>query len=84
MYGSRNVAPDIEAAEFWTAAAKLVRPRKELEGFRTRARTVAEACGKTRREEGSGRACRDHRGKRLDVASKIYRLVPWDKAAMTH
>lgn len=50
MYGNRDVAPDTEAAEFWTAATKLAQPRKELEGFRTRARTVAEACRKTRRE----------------------------------
>ena len=46
IYGNRNVAPDIEAVEFGTAVARLVRPGKESEGFRTRAKVVAEACRK--------------------------------------
>ena len=46
IYGNRNVAPDIEAIEFGTAVARLVRPGKESEGFRVRAKAVAEACRK--------------------------------------
>ena len=46
IYGNKNVAPDIEAVEFGTAVARLVRPGKESEGFRTRAKAVAEACRK--------------------------------------
>jgi len=37
IYGNKNVAPDIEAVEFGTAVARLVRPGMESEGFRTRA-----------------------------------------------
>jgi len=44
IYGNKNVAPDIEAVEFGTAVARLVRPGKESGGFRTRAKAVAEAC----------------------------------------
>ena len=46
IYGNKNVAPDIEAVEFGTAVSRLVRPGKESEGFKTRARVVAEACRK--------------------------------------
>ena len=46
IYGNKNVAPDIEAAEFGTAVARLVRPGVESEAFRTRAKAVAEACRK--------------------------------------
>ena len=46
IYGNKNVAPDIEAVEFGTAVARLVQPGKESEGFRTRAKAVAEACRK--------------------------------------
>ena len=46
IYGNRNVAPGIEAVEFGAAVARLVRPGKESEGFRTRAKAVAEACRK--------------------------------------
>ena len=46
IYGNRNVAPDIEAVEFGVAVARLVRPGGESEGFRTRAKVVAEACRK--------------------------------------
>ena len=46
IYGNKNVAPDIEAVEFGTAIARLVRPGKESEGFRVRAKVVAEACRK--------------------------------------
>ena len=46
IYGNRNVAPDIEAVEFGTAIWRLVRPGEELEGFRTRAKAVAEVCRK--------------------------------------
>lgn len=46
IYGNKSVAPGIEALEFGTAVARLVRPGKELEGFRTRAKVVAEACRK--------------------------------------
>ena len=44
IYGNRNVAPDIEAVEFGTAVARLVRPGKESEGFKARAKAVSEAC----------------------------------------
>jgi hypothetical protein len=46
IYGNKEVAPDIEAVEFGSAVARFVRPGKELEGFRNRARDVAEACSK--------------------------------------
>ena len=46
IYGNKNVALDIEAIEFGTVVARLVRPGKESEGFRTRAKAVAEACRK--------------------------------------
>ena len=46
IYGIKNVAPDIEAVEFGTAVARLVRPGNESEEFRTRAKIVAEACQK--------------------------------------
>ena len=46
IYGNKTVAPDIDAVEFGVAAARLVRPGKELEGFRMRVRVVAEACRK--------------------------------------
>ena len=46
IYGNKNIAPDIEAVEFGTAVARVVRPGKESEGFRTRAKAVAEACRK--------------------------------------
>jgi len=46
IYGNRNVAPDIEVVEFGTAVGRLVRPGQESEGFRTRAKAVAEACRK--------------------------------------
>ena len=46
IYGNRNVAPDIETVEFGTAIARLVLPGKESEGFRTRAKAVAEVCRK--------------------------------------
>ena len=46
IYGNKSVAPDIEAEEFGTAVARLVRPGEESEGFRVRAKTVAEACRK--------------------------------------
>ena len=46
IYGNKNVAPDIEAVEFGTAVARLVRPGNESEEFRTRAKIVAEACQK--------------------------------------
>ena len=46
IYGNKKVAADIEAIEFGTAVGRLVRPRKESEGFKTRAKAVAEACKK--------------------------------------
>ena len=46
IYGNKNVAPDFEAVELGTAIARLVRPGKESEGFRTRAKAVADACRK--------------------------------------
>jgi len=44
IYGNKNVAPDIEAVEFETAVARLVRPGEESKAFRVRAKAVAEAC----------------------------------------
>jgi hypothetical protein len=55
IYGNKNVAPDIEAVEFGAAVARLVLPGKESEGFRTRAKAVAEAC----RNAGGKRAAVD-------------------------
>ena len=55
IYGNRVVAPDIEAVEFGTAVARLVRPGEESERFRMRARDVAEAC----RKAGGRRAAAD-------------------------
>lgn len=46
MYGNKNVAPDIESVEFGVAVSRLVRPGKESEGFRMRAKVMAEACRK--------------------------------------
>ena len=46
IYGNKNVAPDIEAVEFGTAVSRLVRPGKESEVFKMRAKVVAEACRK--------------------------------------
>ena len=46
IYGNKKVAPEIEAVEFGTAIARLVQPGGESEGFRTRAKAVAEACRK--------------------------------------
>ena len=44
IYGNKKVAPGIEAVEFGTAVARLLGPGKESEGFRERAKAVAEAC----------------------------------------
>ena len=46
IYGNKRVAPEIEVVEFGTAITRLVQPGGESEGFRTRAKTVAEACRK--------------------------------------
>lgn len=54
-YGNKKVAPDFEAVEFGTAIARLVLPGKESEGFRMRAKVVAEAC----RKAGGKRAAVD-------------------------
>lgn len=43
---NKNVAPDIGAIESGTGIARLVRSAKELEGFRMRAKAVADACTK--------------------------------------
>ena len=55
IYGNKKVAPDIEAVEFGAAVARLVRPGKESEGFKTRAKAVGEAC----RKSGGKRAAVD-------------------------
>lgn len=44
IYGNKKAAPDIEEFEFGAAVSRLLRPGEELEGFRMRAKTVAEAC----------------------------------------
>ena len=46
IYGNKKVAPDIEAVEFGAAVARLIQSGNESEGFRTRAKAVAEACRK--------------------------------------
>ena len=48
IHGNKNVVPDIKAIEFGRMVAGLMRSGKESEGSRTRARAVAEACGKAR------------------------------------
>ena len=55
IYGNKKVAPGIEAVEFGVAVARLVRPGKESEAFRMRARVVSEAC----RKAGGKRAAVD-------------------------
>ena len=55
IHGNKNVAPDIEAGELGAAVGKLVRPGKESEGFRTRAKAVGELC----RKAGGKRAAVD-------------------------
>ena len=47
IYGNKKVAPDIETVEFGAAVVRLVRPGKESEGFRTRAKAVGEVCIKS-------------------------------------
>lgn len=44
VYGNKKVAPDIEAVEFGEAVARLVRPGRDSEGFRARAKAAADAC----------------------------------------
>ena len=61
IHGNKKVAPGMEANEFGAAVTKLVRPGKESEGFRTRAKAVAELC----RKAGGKRAAVD---KLLDIA----------------
>ena len=46
IYGNKSVAPGIEAAKFGMAVARLIQPGKKSEGFRTRAKAIAEACRK--------------------------------------
>lgn len=46
IYGNKKFAPDIQAVEFEGAVSRLLRPGEELDGFRMRAKTVAEACRK--------------------------------------
>ena len=48
IYGNKNFAPDIEVVEFGSAVARLVRPGKESEEFRRRAKAVAEVCRNAR------------------------------------
>lgn len=55
IYGNKEVAPGIEAVEFGAAVARLVRPGKESNEFRARAKAVAEAC----RDAGGKRAAVD-------------------------
>jgi UDP:flavonoid glycosyltransferase YjiC (YdhE family) len=55
IYGNKKVAPDIEAVEFGAAIARVIKPGEESEGFRMRAKGVAEAC----RKAGGKRAAVD-------------------------
>ena len=61
IYGNKNFAPDIEAVEFGVAVARLLRPGEESEGFRRRAKAVAEVC-------------RDAKGKKA-VVDKLLEIV---------
>ena len=60
-----NIALDIEAVEFETAVARLVRSREQLEGFRTRAKAVTGV------HKGWREGDNNHRGKGMN----IYRLT---------
>jgi hypothetical protein len=44
IYDNNKVGPEIEAGEFGEAVARLVRPGKESEGFRARAKGMVGAC----------------------------------------
>jgi hypothetical protein len=50
IYGNKKVAPHIETVEFGAGVARLVRPGKESEGFRMRAKVVGEVCRKSGRK----------------------------------
>ena len=55
IFGNKSVAPDIDTVEFGTAVARLVKPGKESEEFRARARRIGEQC----RKAGGKRAAVD-------------------------
>ena len=55
IFGNKKVAPDFETVELGTAIARLVKPGKESEGFRTRAEQIGELC----RKAGGKRAAVD-------------------------
>ena len=44
IYGNRNVAPDIDAAEFGAAISRLLSPGAEAESFSRKAKEIGEAC----------------------------------------
>ena len=68
IFGNKNVAPDFETVELGTAIARLVKPGKESEGFRTRAEQIGELC----RKAGGKRAAVD---KVLEIMRDIERDV---------
>ena len=55
IFGNKSAAPDIDTIEFGTAVARLVKPGKESEEFRARARQIGEQC----RKAGGKRAAVD-------------------------
>ena len=68
IFGNKNVAPDFETVELGTAIARLVKPGKESEGFRTRAEQIGELC----RKAGGKRAAVD---KVLEIMRDIERDI---------
>ena len=66
IFGNKNVAPDFEAVELGSAIARLVKPGRESEGFRTRAQRIGELC----RAAGGKRAAVD---KILEIVRDIER-----------
>ena len=68
IFGNKKVAPDFETVELGTAIARLVKPGKESEGFRTRAEQIGELC----RKAGGKRAAVD---KVLEIMRDIERDV---------
>lgn len=68
IFGNKKVAPDFETVELGTAIARLVKPGKESEGFRTRAEQIGELC----RMAGGKRAAVD---KVLEIMRDIERDV---------
>jgi hypothetical protein len=69
IYGNKEVVPDIEAVEFGAAVARLLRPGKESEGLRMRAKALGEAYRKSGKKRVAGDKILEmsHRGKEVDT-----------------